>query len=89
MWLLIGCLLLAYKIDYSLAHGRLMEPAARNTLWRLNFASPPYFDDTELFCGGIKVSETVCWHSVLSRLLSGYNPVYIQATVLSECPEAF
>lgn len=59
LWIsyLLVCLLLVYRIDYSLGHGRLMEPAARNTLWRLNFASPPYFDDTELFCGGIKVSE--------------------------------
>lgn len=71
MSLWISCLLLVYQIDYSpvLAHGRLMEPAARNTLWRLNFASPPYFDDTELFCGGIKVSGTIRKPFVTEELL--------------------
>lgn len=57
IFLLINSLFLIFKIDQFLvlAHGRLMEPPARNTLWRLNYPTIPYFDDTELFCGGIKV----------------------------------
>lgn len=37
-------------------HGRLLEPPARNTLWRFGFKAPPNYNDNELFCGGIGVS---------------------------------
>ncbi|XP_072145605.1 uncharacterized protein [Dermacentor andersoni] len=35
-------------------HGRLIEPPARNAMWRISYNTPPNFEDTELFCGGIK-----------------------------------
>ncbi|XP_037576711.1 uncharacterized protein LOC119458928 isoform X1 [Dermacentor silvarum] len=35
-------------------HGRLIEPPARNSMWRISYNTPPNFEDTELFCGGIK-----------------------------------
>ncbi|CAN7938257.1 unnamed protein product [Ixodes hexagonus] len=35
-------------------HGRLIEPPARNAMWRLNYDTPSNFEDSELFCGGIK-----------------------------------
>lgn len=37
-------------------HGRMVEPPARNTMWRMDFNTPENYDDTELFCGGLKVS---------------------------------
>lgn len=40
----------------SEAHGRLLEPPARNTLWRFGFRAPANYNDNELFCGGIGVS---------------------------------
>ncbi len=36
-------------------HGRMFEPPARNTMWRFGFPSFPNYEDSELFCGGIKV----------------------------------
>lgn len=40
------------------AHGRMLEPPARNTLWRFGFKAPANYNDNELFCGGIGVSTT-------------------------------
>lgn len=34
------------------AHGRLMEPPARNAMWRFGFPNPVNYNDNELFCGG-------------------------------------
>lgn len=36
-------------------HARLVEPPSRNTLWRFGYHAAPNFEDSELFCGGIKV----------------------------------
>ncbi|XP_064486170.1 uncharacterized protein LOC135398715 [Ornithodoros turicata] len=35
-------------------HGRVIEPPARNVLWRFGYDAPQNFEDSELFCGGIK-----------------------------------
>uniref|UniRef100_A0A8W7PYY1 Chitin-binding type-4 domain-containing protein n=1 Tax=Anopheles coluzzii TaxID=1518534 RepID=A0A8W7PYY1_ANOCL len=37
------------------AHGRLMEPPARNAMWRFGFPNPVNYNDNELFCGGYAV----------------------------------
>lgn len=34
------------------AHGRLMDPPARNAMWRFGFPNPVNYNDNELFCGG-------------------------------------
>ena len=36
-------------------HARLMEPPARNTMWRFGFSTLPNYEDSEMFCGGLKV----------------------------------
>ena len=33
-------------------HGRLMDPPARNSMWRFGFPNPVNYNDNELFCGG-------------------------------------
>ena len=38
-------------------HGRLMDPPARGTMWRLGFDTPPNYNDHQLFCGGFFVSK--------------------------------
>lgn len=38
-------------------HGRLLEPPARNTLWRFGYKALANYNDNELFCGGIGVSS--------------------------------
>lgn len=40
-----------------LGHGRVFEPPARNTMWRFGFPTYPNYEDSELFCGGIKVTN--------------------------------
>ncbi|XP_073982144.1 uncharacterized protein [Rhodnius prolixus] len=37
------------------AHGRLMDPPARNSMWRFGFPTPVNYNDNELFCGGYAV----------------------------------
>lgn len=39
------------------AHGTMIDPVSRNSLWRLDGSAPLNYDDTELFCGGIGVSR--------------------------------
>lgn len=34
------------------SHGRLIDPPARNSMWRFGFSNPPNFNDNELNCGG-------------------------------------
>nr|XP_053626511.1 uncharacterized protein LOC128684383 [Cherax quadricarinatus] len=33
-------------------HGRLVDPPARSTMWRLGFNTPVHYNDHQLFCGG-------------------------------------
>jgi len=36
-------------------HGRLMDPPARNAMWRFGYPNPVNYNDNELFCGGFAV----------------------------------
>jgi len=36
-------------------HGRLMEPPARNCMWRFGYVNPINYNDNEVFCGGAAV----------------------------------
>ncbi|KAG7209132.1 hypothetical protein KM043_015276 [Ampulex compressa] len=36
-------------------HGRLMNPPARNSMWRFGFPNPVNYNDNELYCGGYSV----------------------------------
>merc|ERR1712121_45678 len=38
-------------------HGRLMDPPARNSMWRLGFSNPVNYNDNEVFCGGVGVQQ--------------------------------
>lgn len=38
------------------AHGRLVEPASRNSMWRYNYKNPRNYNDMGLNCGGFTVS---------------------------------
>ncbi|XP_035217513.1 uncharacterized protein LOC118190844 [Stegodyphus dumicola] len=37
------------------AHGRLLEPPSRSSMWRFGYYTPKNYNDNELFCGGIYV----------------------------------
>ena len=39
-----------YRVD---SHGRMEEPAARNSAWRHGFKTPANYNDLELNCGGL------------------------------------
>ena len=49
-------------------HGRLMEPPARNTMWRFGFQTPPNYEDSELFCGGLNVIDLNFFHDYYSSV---------------------
>ncbi|KAK7084655.1 hypothetical protein SK128_024301 [Halocaridina rubra] len=36
-------------------HGRLMDPPARNSMWRFGYPNPVNYNDNELYCGGFVV----------------------------------
>ena len=36
-------------------HGRMIDPASRNSAWRFGFPNPPHYTDNELNCGGFNV----------------------------------
>ncbi|GFX13108.1 chitin-binding type-4 domain-containing protein [Trichonephila clavipes] len=57
MWVIvaIGVLVRLGLVPTVDSHGRMVEPPARNTMWRMDFFTPENYDDTELFCGGLKV----------------------------------
>lgn len=50
-------LLLTTAIHYTDQHGRMFEPPARNTMWRMGFETHANYEDSELFCGGISVRQ--------------------------------
>lgn len=37
------------------AHGTMVDPISRNSLWRVDSSAPVNYDDIELYCGGISV----------------------------------
>lgn len=45
-------LLFAYGVVYVQAHGMLMDPPNRASLFRLGYNSPQDFDDAGANCGG-------------------------------------
>ena len=44
-----------------MGHGYLMDPPARNSMWRSDFKSKPNYDDNGLNCGGYSVSSLHTW----------------------------
>lgn len=36
-------------------HGRLMDPPARNAMWRFGYPNPVNYNDNELYCGGFVI----------------------------------
>lgn len=54
---------LIYKVSITQlqveAHGTMIDPVSRNSLWRLDSSAPVNYDDKELFCGGIGVSRGI------------------------------
>lgn len=43
---------LCMQVNISTGHGRLMDPPARNSMWRFGFTNPINYNDNEVFCGG-------------------------------------
>ncbi|XP_065226007.1 uncharacterized protein LOC135849479 isoform X1 [Planococcus citri] len=53
--LFISVLIFQIQNEYVRAHGRLMEPPARNSMWRFGYPNPVDYNDNELYCGGYSV----------------------------------
>ena len=41
------------KLIPSHSHGRLIEPVARSSAWRVSRKFPLYYDDSGMNCGGL------------------------------------
>ncbi|RUS79991.1 hypothetical protein EGW08_012256 [Elysia chlorotica] len=50
--LTVGLLLLISQLPAARAHGRLLDPPSRASMWRLGFESPADYDDHQGYCGG-------------------------------------
>ncbi|XP_045123188.1 uncharacterized protein LOC123511404 [Portunus trituberculatus] len=48
-------LVLATFLGDVRGHGRLMNPPARNAMWRYGYPNPVNYNDNELYCGGFVV----------------------------------
>ncbi|XP_042868838.1 uncharacterized protein LOC122251188 [Penaeus japonicus] len=55
MGVLITFVCLAFCAVGVWGHGRLMDPPARNAMWRLGYPNPVNYNDNELYCGGFVV----------------------------------
>lgn len=49
---IFGC-----QISSIYAHGMLMDPVSRGSRWRIDPSAPHDYNDNELSCGGLTVSE--------------------------------
>ena len=73
----VGAVLLAamaavWRAPGAEAHGRLLQPASRSSVWRVpgyGHIAPHNYNDNELNCGGLGVStEASCWTAAFSEL---------------------
>jgi hypothetical protein len=48
-----------HNLDSIESHGRLNEPASRNSAWRFGYNTPPNYNDNELNCGGAGQQHSV------------------------------
>ncbi|CAH1773572.1 unnamed protein product [Owenia fusiformis] len=56
---MLGVALASMLLGLVAGHGRLIDPAARNSMWRYGFSNPPNYNDNELFCGGFQNQKTL------------------------------
>ena len=69
MMILTLFLTVAMLVAEVAGHGYLMEPPARNTMWRAGFESEPNYNDNELNCGGAGVSRVLIHLSLSNGLV--------------------
>jgi len=52
--MIFATVLVLSMVSAAAGHGYLMNPAARNSMWRFGFDNPKNYNDNELFCGGFR-----------------------------------
>jgi len=55
MDILLPLLILSSCVVGLNGHARMMDPPARNSMWRLGYSNPTNYNDNEVFCGGFGV----------------------------------
>lgn len=60
-------------------HGRLMNPPARNAMWRFGFPNEVNYNDNELFCGG-HAGEVLFMYNILINKIN----IKIDAHILTQ-----
>ncbi|XP_043065760.1 uncharacterized protein [Drosophila bipectinata] len=53
--MMLLAVLAAFLATEVQGHGRLMDPPARNAMWRFGYPNPVNYNDNELFCGGYAI----------------------------------
>lgn len=53
-YFLVFTLVICGSLRQASGHGRMMDPVARSSAWRLGFNLPKNYDDNALFCGGFQ-----------------------------------
>lgn len=56
---MLSGILLCCFISSVVGHGRLLDPPARASMWRVGFSTPKNYNDNQLNCGGFMVSVFV------------------------------
>ena len=53
--IVIPLAIVVLESDFVTGHGRLIEPASRNAMWRFKYKNPRNYNDMGLNCGGFTV----------------------------------
>lgn len=63
-YFLVFALVICGSLRQASGHGRMMDPVARSSAWRLGFPNMPNtttnYDDNALSCGGVAVKFFLC-----------------------------
>lgn len=51
-WQFVALIFVGHALIVCNGHGRLIEPPSRSSAFRYGFATPPNYNDHELYCGG-------------------------------------
>lgn len=65
----LAVLLVMGKLGEVDAHGMILDPPGRGSMWRYGFDVPPDYDDNGLNCGGISVRYLTCQPFTICNLL--------------------
>ena len=61
-------LIFLIAMDGVNGHGFMSVPPMRSAMWNYGFPTPTNNDNTQLFCGGVGVSNSTHFHPLINQL---------------------